>query len=91
MFRILIVDDDPSICTLLKRYLQRQGYTVEVAATGAEGLQQLRTFQPDLVILDLNLPDVSGYSLCRQMQKETGVYVLMLTSRVNPTSCKDFS
>jgi two-component system OmpR family response regulator len=84
MFRILIVDDDPSICTLLKRYLQRQGYTVEVAATGAEGLQQLRTFQPDLVILDLNLPDVSGYSLCRQMQKETGVYVLMLTSRVNP-------
>ncbi len=84
MSRILIIDDDPSICTLLKRYFQRQGYAVEAAATGAEGLQQLRTFQPSLVILDLNLPDVSGYDLCQQMQKETGVYVLMLTSRVNP-------
>lgn len=84
MSRILIIDDDPSICALLQRYLQRQGYSVEVAMTGAEGLQQLRAFQPALVILDLNLPDVSGYDLCQQMQKETGVYVLMLTSRVSP-------
>ncbi|MGQ9836638.1 MAG: response regulator transcription factor [Cyanobacteriota bacterium] len=83
MSRILIIDDDPSICTLLQRYLQRQGYAVEVAATGAEGLERLRSFQPILVILDLNLPDVSGYELCQQMQKETGVYVLMLTSRVS--------
>ncbi|MEN9225135.1 MAG: response regulator transcription factor [Thermostichus sp. HHBFW_bins_43] len=83
MSRILIVDDDPSICTLLQRYLQRQGYLVEVAATGAEGLQRLRSFQPILVILDLNLPDISGYDLCQQMQKETGVYVLMLTNRVS--------
>lgn len=85
MSRILIIDDDPSICVLLQRYLQRQGYSVEVAVTGAEGLQRLRSFQPILVILDLNLPDVSGYDLCQQMQKETGVYVLMLTSRVSAT------
>ncbi|MEN9201846.1 MAG: response regulator transcription factor [Thermostichus sp. DG_1_6_bins_120] len=83
MSRILVVDDDPSIRTLLQRYLQRQGYSVEVAATGSESLQRLRSFQPTLVILDLNLPDVSGYNLCQQMQKETGVYVLMLTSRVS--------
>jgi DNA-binding response OmpR family regulator len=81
--RILIVDDELSIRTLLQRYLQQQGYTVEVAVNGQAGLERFRAFRPNLVILDLNLPDINGYQLCPVMQQETGVYVLMLTSRVD--------
>ena len=81
--RILIVDDDFSIRALLQRYLQKQGYTVETADSGSAALEQLRLFQPSLVILDLILPDMNGYQLCQQMQRETSVYVLMLTSRVS--------
>lgn len=81
--RILIVDDDLSIRTLLQRYLQRQGYVVETADSGQAALEQLRVFHPNLVILDLILPDMNGYQLCQQMQQETSVYVLMLTSRVS--------
>ncbi len=82
--RILVVDDDLSVRTLLQRYLQRQGYLVEAADTGSAAMERLRNFHPNLVILDLNLPDVSGYQICQQMQKETGVYILMLTSRISP-------
>ncbi len=83
--RILIVDDEPNIRTLIQRYLQRQGYRVETAENGKAAMEQLNSFQPTLVILDLNLPDISGYQLCQQMQQETGVYILMLTSRVSPS------
>ncbi|MGF1576998.1 MAG: response regulator transcription factor [Cyanophyceae cyanobacterium] len=83
--RILVVDDEFSIRNLLQRYLQRRNYSVEVAENGAEALQLLKTFQPQLVILDLNLPDISGYEVCQQMRQETGVLILMLTSRVSPS------
>ncbi|WP_017327970.1 response regulator transcription factor [Synechococcus sp. PCC 7336] len=81
--RILIVEDELSIRTLLQRYLEQQGYTVEVAESGAVALEHFHAFQPNLVVLDLNLPDMNGYELCPRMQEETGVYVLMLTSRVD--------
>jgi DNA-binding response OmpR family regulator len=81
--RILVVDDELSIRSLLQRYLQRQGYLVETAETGILALERLHSFQPNLVVLDLNLPDMSGYEVCQRMQQETGVYVLMLTSRVS--------
>jgi DNA-binding response OmpR family regulator len=82
--RILIVDDEASVRNLLHRYFQRQGYAVETAENAATALDRLQSFRPHLVILDLNLPDMSGYQLCELMQKETGVYILMLTSRVSP-------
>lgn len=82
--RILVVDDEPSIHQLLGRYLTRQGYEVEVAETGSNALKLLNSFQPNLVILDLNLPDISGYQVCQQMQETSGVLVLMLTSRTSP-------
>ncbi len=81
--RILIVEDELSIRILLQRYLEQQGYTVEVVATGRAALDIFPKFQPNLVVLDLNLPDMNGYELCPLLQAETGVYVLMLTSRVD--------
>ena len=79
--KILIVDDDPAIRNLIGRFLSSHGYTTQLAETGAAGLALFASFNPDLVILDVNLPDHNGYNLCTEMQKMTGVLVLMLTSR----------
>ncbi|MEM6446665.1 MAG: response regulator transcription factor [Cyanobacteria bacterium J06642_2] len=79
--RLLVVDDEVSVRTLLCRYFQQLGYEVAIAADGKSAIDQFHAFQPHLVVLDLNLPDINGYRLCQTMQDETGVYVLMLTSR----------
>jgi DNA-binding response OmpR family regulator len=81
--KILVVDDDPAIRNLIYRFLAKQNYEMEAAADGKTALTTFDKFNPDLVILDLNLPDATGYSLCQEMQTRTGVLVLMLTSRVD--------
>lgn len=79
--KILIVDDDPAIRNLIQRFLTKQNYQVESAEDGKAALAIFEQFNPDLVILDVNLPDMIGYNLCEEMQKRTRVFVLMLTSR----------
>jgi DNA-binding response OmpR family regulator len=79
--KILIVDDDPSVRNLIYRFLAKQGYAMKAAEDGQSGLDLFEEFKPDLVILDVNLPDTNGYTLCQDMQQKTGVLVLMLTSR----------
>ena len=81
--KILIVDDDPAIRNLIQRFLSKQKYQVESAEDGKTALAIFEQFNPDLVILDVNLPDVTGYNLCEEMQKRTKVFVLMLTSRAD--------
>ena len=81
--KILIVDDDPAIRNLIQRFLSKQKYQVEAAEDGKTALAIFDQFNPDLVILDVNLPDVTGYNLCEEMQKRTKVFVLMLTSRAD--------
>ncbi len=80
--KILIVDDDPGIRNLIFRFLSRK-YKVQAAADGKTAMTIFPEFQPDLVILDVNLPDALGYNLCKQMQSNTDVFVLMLTSRTD--------
>jgi two-component system, OmpR family, response regulator len=79
--KILVVDDDPAIRNLIQRFLSKQKYQVESAEDGKTALAIFEQFNPDLVILDVNLPDTIGYNLCEEMQKRTKVFVLMLTSR----------
>lgn len=79
--KLLVVDDDPAIRKLIYRFLSKQQYHMESAADGQSARAIFERFDPDLVILDVNLPDATGYELCREMQTKTGVYVLMLTSR----------
>lgn len=79
--KILVVDDDPAIRNLLQRFLSQQGYQVESGQDGQTGLLLFDQLNPDLVVLDVNLPDTTGYKLCQEMQSRTGVFVLMLTSR----------
>ena len=81
--KILIVDDDPAIRNLIQRFLSKQKYQVESAEDGKTALAIFEQFNPDLVILDVNLPDATGYNLCEEMQKRTKVFVLMLTSRAD--------
>ncbi|MBK4729106.1 response regulator transcription factor [Oxynema sp. CENA135] len=81
--KILVVDDDPAIRNLIYRFLSQQEYQMESAEDGKKALESFEKFNPDLVILDVNLPDTTGYQLCQEMQKRTGVFVLMLTSRTD--------
>ncbi|MBW4563628.1 MAG: response regulator transcription factor [Mojavia pulchra JT2-VF2] len=78
--KILVVDDDHSVRNLIYRFLSRK-YHIESAADGKAALAMFEQFNPALVILDWNLPDINGYNLCQEMQSRTNVLVMMLTSR----------
>src|SRR5689334_5157473 len=78
--KILVVDDDFGVRNLIYRYLGRK-YQIESAADGKTALSLFDQLNPALVILDWNLPDISGYQLCQEMQSRTNVLVMMLTSR----------
>jgi DNA-binding response OmpR family regulator len=78
--KILVVEDDHAIRNLIHRYLSRQKYQMEAAEDGKSAIALFERFNPDLVILDVNLPDTTGYMLCQEMQNRTEVLVLMLTS-----------
>ncbi len=78
---ILVVDDDPTIRDVLERYLQREGFVVLTVADGQAALQKADSEKPDLVVLDLMLPHVDGWEICRRLRAESTVPVLMLTAR----------
>ena len=81
MPRILIVDDEPKIVELARLYLEREGFQVHGVGSGADALPELGKLDPDLVVLDLMLPDVDGFELCRQIRRQGDVPILMLTAR----------
>lgn len=84
MKRILVIEDDPDIVELLRYNLERESFEVTSALTGTEGLAQLRRERPDLLILDLMLPEISGFELCRQLRSDPALRdlpVIMLTAR----------
>ncbi|HEY9606772.1 MAG TPA: response regulator transcription factor [Allocoleopsis sp.] len=81
--KILVVDDDPAIRNLILRFLSQKNYQMQSAHDGKTALALFEQFNPDLVILDVNLPDALGYNLCQEMQSRTDVFVLMLTSRAD--------
>jgi len=80
-YRILIIDDDADLNALLTEYLGRFGHHLRSAITAASGLAELRRELPDLVILDIMLPDIDGLTLCREISGEFDVPIVMLTAR----------
>ncbi|HLO88575.1 MAG TPA: response regulator transcription factor [Nostocaceae cyanobacterium] len=78
--KVMIVDDDFSVRNLIYRYLNRK-YEIESAADGKSAMTLFEQFNPSLVILDWNLPDINGFQLCQEMQTRTNVLVMILTSR----------
>lgn len=87
--KILVVDDDSAIRNLIFRFLSHKNYQVQSAANGKSALEIFEEFSPDLVILDVNLPDTLGYNLCQQMQGRTNVFILLLTSRTDVEDKKE--
>ena len=79
--RVLIVDDDERLTELLTEYLSRFGYSVRAAKHPEAGLRALKADPPDLVILDVMLPDMDGLSVCRKIRETSRVPVIMLTAR----------
>ena len=80
--KVLIVEDDPDAVKLVELYLRRDGHKVLTALDGAEGLRLAREARPDLVVLDLMLPGMNGFEVCRALREESDVAVVMLTARV---------
>jgi len=78
---ILVVDDEKNIVELARLYLEKEGYRVESAYDGAEALTKIKSAQPDLVVLDLMLPEIDGWEVCRRVRGESDVPIIMLTAR----------
>jgi DNA-binding response OmpR family regulator len=81
MQTILIVDDEPNIIELARLYLERDGYKVEAVTNGQDALLKYGALGPDLIVLDLMLPDIDGLDVCRQIRANSTVPILMLTAR----------
>ena len=80
--KILLVDDDTALVETLAFNLRNVGYRIVTAASGGAALEQAHTEQPDLVILDLMLPELDGLSVCRNLRQTSDVPILMLTARI---------
>jgi two-component system, OmpR family, alkaline phosphatase synthesis response regulator PhoP len=78
---ILVVDDEPKILKLTRDYLEKDGFRVISAADGATALQMARREKPNLVVLDLMLPGMDGWEVCRALRRETDLPIIMLTAR----------
>jgi DNA-binding response OmpR family regulator len=79
--RILVVDDEPPIVELVRGYLVREGWSVDVAVDGPTAIEQARSNAPDVIVLDLMLPGIDGLEVCRQVRTFSDAYILMLTAR----------
>ena len=81
MNKILIIDDDARLVKNVETYLADFDYHIEGALNGMEGLEKVKTFEPDLIILDLMMPKMDGLEVCREIRKENQVPIIMLTAR----------
>ena len=85
MATILVVDDEPKITQLVRDYLERAGFSVVTAGDGSEALMRARTESPDLVVLDLGLPQLDGLDVTRLIRREADIPIIMLTARDDET------
>lgn len=77
---ILVIEDEESIQNIIKAFLEDAGYTVKLAGDGLEGIRQFRKHSPALVLLDLMLPKIDGFSVCESLRRESQVPIIMLTA-----------
>jgi DNA-binding response OmpR family regulator len=79
--KILLVEDEPKVCELIKAYLVKDGDDVVIAGDGKTAVDMAQSYKPDLILLDLNLPELDGLEVCRQIRKQSNVPIIMLTAR----------
>ena len=78
---VLIVEDDRNIAELLQMYLEKEGYAVTIATDGGQGLQKFRSIKPDLVLLDVMMPVMDGWTVCKNIRAEAQTPIIMLTAK----------
>jgi len=83
--KILVVDDEPKLINLLKAYLEKEGFDVYTATDGLTGLKMARAFRPDIIVLDIMLPEMDGLEVLAHLRRESDVYVILLTARTEET------
>jgi DNA-binding response OmpR family regulator len=79
--KIVVIDDEESVRDVVKAYLEKDGFTVYVAANGRDGLALAERRKPDLIVLDLMLPDISGEEICQEVRSRSDVPIVMLTAK----------
>ncbi|MFN8611117.1 MAG: response regulator transcription factor [Vulcanimicrobiota bacterium] len=79
--KVLVIEDEQDISQLVRASLERESYQVQVATSGQQGLQALEAFLPDLLVLDLGLPDTDGLTLCRELRRHNSLPILMVSAR----------
>ncbi|HEV2528742.1 MAG TPA: response regulator transcription factor [Thermomicrobiales bacterium] len=80
-YRVLLIDDDETMLALSRLALTKHGIEVQTASSATAGLEQLSSFQPDLVVTDIVLPDLSGWEVVRRIREATDVHVMVLSGR----------
>ncbi len=80
-YKILIVDDDENICELLRLYLKKDGFETIVANDGKQAVEYAKIHNPDLILLDIMLPQLDGWQVCREIRKSSEVPIIMLTAK----------
>ncbi len=92
--KILIVDDEPDFCSIVQGNLEKEGFAVEVAYDGVEGLEKIKQDPPDAIVLDVMMPEKDGYAVCRELKaddKFRDIPVLMLTAVASHVSSTKYS
>ena len=92
--RILLVDDEPDFCAIVQGNLEKEGFDVEVAYDGSEGLDKIQANPPDAIILDVMMPEMDGYKVCKELKgndKYKDIPVLMLTAVADKVSSTRYS
>lgn len=79
--KILVVDDDKNICELLRLYLEKEGYSVLISNDGEEAIVKFNALSPDMVLLDVMLPGLDGWQVCREIRKKSNAPIIMLTAK----------
>ena len=79
--KVLIVDDDQNICELLRLYLQKDGFDTEIANDGARAIELQKTYDPDIMLLDVMMPKLDGWQVCREIRKASEVPIIMITAK----------
>lgn len=79
--KILVVDDDENICELLRLYLEKDGYDVQIALDGEAALEKFKHYNPDLILLDIMMPKKDGFHVLQEIRKTSDVPVIMITAK----------
>jgi len=79
--KVLVIEDDGNIAELLRLYLEKEGFTLKIVSDGAEGVLEAAQFKPNIILLDIMLPSLDGWGVCREIRRTSNVPIIMLTAK----------